>query len=190
MSEWQQDPKATGGKIRLFAALTLPQSVKDTLTALPHKGLDARWSKADDMHITLRFLGEVDPAQLPDIKAALDRVRRAPFNIELGGLGAFQEGRQPVLWADVQSTRKLTALTAEINAALEPLGFEMPRKPFRPHVTLARLNKPQGLEAFQQKNSSKVRASWQAASFGLYLSAAPDEKGSVYRELQGYRLKP
>lgn len=175
--------------IRLFVALPVPAPVSERLQALPRKGLDAHWTAADDLHITLRFLGEVQPGLLPAIGEALAKVRRPAFHVEMQGLGTFS-GRRPVLWAAVQSTRKLTALAGDINEVLAPLGFEMPNKPFRPHITLARLQQPKGLESWISRHEKSVSASWQAVAFGLYRSAEPDERRNRYTRLAAIPLLP
>ena len=175
--------------MRLFTALPVPGEARAMLQSLPRSDLDARWTSSDDLHITLRYLGPVPEDSLPAIGEALARVRRPSFHVEVQGLGTFSGGRHPVLWAAVQSTRKLTALAGDINEALAPLGFEMPNKPFTPHITLARLNQPKGLESWIGKHERRVSARWQANSFTLYLSAEPDEQSRRYRALATWPLQ-
>ncbi len=136
----------------------------------------------------MRFIGEAPEDRLPAIKEALARVRRGPFQIEMKGLGVFDGGRQAVLWAGLPSERKLTALAGDINEILAPLGFEMPNKPYKPHITIARLKDSRGLEPYLKKHGKKIAARWQATSFGLYLSASPDEHSRRYRLLEAYPL--
>lgn len=175
--------------VRLFTALPVPAGTREVLQSLPRSGLDASWTPPDDLHITLRYLGPVPEDNLPAIGEALARVRRPSFHVEVQGLGTFNSGRQPVLWAAVQSARKLTALAGDINEVLAPLGFEMPNKPFTPHITLARLKQPKGLESWIGKHGSRVSARWQAESFTLYLSAEPDEQSRRYRALATWPLQ-
>jgi len=176
--------------LRLFVALSIPAAAARQLQDLPRKGIDANWTPSGDLHITLRFLGEVVESRLPEITEALERVRRPAFHVEMQGLGAFDGGRQSVLFAAVQSTRKLIALAGDINEVLARLGFEMPRKPFMPHVTLARLKDRRGLDAYVGRHGKQLQTSWQAASFGLYLSADPDENRRRYTQLAEFPLRP
>ena len=92
--------------IRLFVAVELPQQVRDRLADL-HYGLPgARWLDADALHLTLRFIGEVDQAQAIDIDAALLRVAAPAFAIDLVGAGHFaSRGRARVLWVGVAMHR-------------------------------------------------------------------------------------
>lgn len=178
-----------GDKERLFIALPVSPALKEQLCALPHKGLEARWTHPDDLHITLRFLGDIPAGQADEIRNLLPRIRRPSFNIEVAGMDYFQTGRQVILWAAVRSTRKLTALAADINEIMAPLGFEMPNKPYVPHVTIARMKRPAGLERYIGQHGAHIKDSWTAEEFALYRSAAPDEKGSRYSKLKTYFLQ-
>lgn len=176
---------------RLFVALPVAQDLSAQLQDLPHNGFDGKWLHPDDFHITLRFLGDITHYQQEEVIQALERVRRAPFHIEVGGLGQFHMGgKRTVLWAAVRSTRKLTALVAEINEKLAPLGFEMPNKPYVPHITLARLKAPRALETYIKKYESAVSASWQVGEFYLYESKNEAEKPHVYNRLSSFALRP
>jgi 2'-5' RNA ligase len=162
---------------RLFAALPVPGAFAREAAALPRKGIDASWSAAADLHLTLRFLGEVPEESCAQVEEALARVRRPPFAVEIEGLGFFAKTGGAVLYAAVASTRKLTVLAADINAALAPLGFEMPRIPYVPHVTLARLAAARGLDPYIRRNGACLRGRWQAEGFALMQSGAPGPAG-------------
>jgi 2'-5' RNA ligase len=161
--------------VRLFAALPVPAKIAAQLAALPRGGLDhARWSPPQDLHITLRFFGEAEEEKARELEEALARVRRAPFGVEIAGLGMFQKKDGAILWAAVASTRKLTALAADINEAAAPLGFEMPHVPYVPHITLARLAGSRAPEAYIKTNGSRVRHNWQAQGFTLMQSGGSE----------------
>ena len=185
MDERDQDKK-----VRLFTALRVPAEFTAAVKKLSRKGLEAHWLPPDDLHITLRFLGDLPLERVPEIRQVLDRVRRPRFSVDTGGLGRFDLKKQSVLWAAVQSTRKLTALAGDINEVLAPLGFEMPVKPYVPHVTLARLKSSKGLDSYIKQHEKALSFHWQACSFGLYYSAPPDEKGNRYRSLSEFPLQP
>ncbi|MCY1040075.1 RNA 2',3'-cyclic phosphodiesterase [Corallococcus sp. bb12-1] len=138
--------------MRLFTAVTLG----DTLTARAEQGIErlrahapeAKWVKPEGVHLTLLFLGDVDPSCLSLFHEALDPVgpRHAPFVLSVGGGGTFGAPHHPsVLWADVRGDIvALKALQADVASALAPLGFASEHPEYTAHLTLARSKKPHG----------------------------------------------
>ena len=106
---------------------------------------DARWVDPDNLHLTLRFIGEVEEPLVEDIVYALRSIRMAPFPLTLSGVGHF-ESRQKVrqLWAGVESSPPLVDLQGRVDAAVRRAGIGVEAKRFVPHVTLAR---PKGVKA-------------------------------------------
>jgi RNA 2',3'-cyclic 3'-phosphodiesterase len=174
--------------IRLFVALPVPERCARLLAGLPRAGLDGKWSVAGDLHVTLRFLGDLPPESVPDIKSALARVRRPPFGIEVSGLGFFDNKRGAVLYARVDSTRKMNALCGDVTDALTPLGFDFGLRPFVPHITLARLKNARNVIQYIEKQEENVKTGWQAGAFHLMQSAAPDGADLRYSTLAEYPL--
>jgi 2'-5' RNA ligase len=133
--------------VRLFVAIGLPDAVRagiaSAIAALRTSRDPASWTTADKLHVTLKFLGETDPARLPAIREALERSVSgfATFRIEAEGGGAFPSARAPrVLWAGFREPLELArTLQDNIEAALEAAGFPREGKPFHPHVTVARV---------------------------------------------------
>ena len=183
------EPENNQSNVRLFVALAVPPDLREKLSALPHKGLDANWSHPDDYHITIRFLGDLAAERLPVIEQALSRVRRPPFGMEVGGLGVFANKNQSILHAQVPSVRKLETLCADITDVLVPLGFDFGLRPFVPHVTVARVKGQRGLADYIARHGRLVAARWQAAEFHLMRSASPDGVGRRYTVLQTYPLR-
>lgn len=179
----------TGKTIRLFTALSISSELRAQLTALPRKGLDAKWTHCDDYHITLRFLGDLDESRLPEIQEALSRVRRSSFTIEAGGLAVFDNKKQAILHAKILSTRKMETLCADVGDALTPLGFDFGARPFVPHVTLARVRGMRGVDDYIFRHGRTVAARWEAHSFYLMRSASPDEEGRHYSIIQAIDFK-
>lgn len=100
----------------------------------------ARWVDDDQLHLTLRFVGDVDGAQLRDLLSALRRVSAAPFELGLSSAGFFPlRGPQRVLWIGVDKSEPLDALQRVVSGAVTRLGHVPDRKKWAPHVTLARL---------------------------------------------------
>jgi 2'-5' RNA ligase len=138
--------------LRAFVALLLPERVRAGLAAVSEelrgqtRGLS--WVSPDNLHLTLRFLGEIDPVMLERARDAVAAAAAtvAPFTVTLGGLGGFPAGRAPrVLWASVATGgERVEALFAELEAALVARGVPGETRAFHPHVTLARARDPRG----------------------------------------------
>lgn len=136
--------------IRAFIAIHLPDDVKEYLGNLTDKLAETvpprtvRWVRPDRMHLTLRFLGDTDVALLPALERALDATaaQHRPFTLQLNGFGCFPNCRRPrVLWAGVDGDLAQAAgVKAALDTALAPLGWEEEDRPFRPHLTLGRVN--------------------------------------------------
>jgi 2'-5' RNA ligase len=134
--------------IRSFVAIDLSDSAKEVLEEVgqrlrsqaPHKCV--RWSRVTAVHLTLKFLGDVAEADLPEIKDVLAQVarRHVPFTFTIGGLGCFPNVKRPrVVWVGVQEeTGALAALQRDVEKNLVPLGFEPEKRAFHPHLTLGR----------------------------------------------------
>jgi len=126
---------------RLFVAIELPKPVGwrlGQLVAEPPRGV--RPVRPDRLHLTLHFLGDVAKPTQATLAAALALVAREPFTIAMSGTGVFPpRGRPTVLWAGVADSAPLAALHAAIGTAVESSGIRIERRPYVPHVTLARL---------------------------------------------------
>ena len=176
--------------MRLFAGLHVsPQFIRQA-AALPRKGMDsARFVHPDDLHITLRFIGDAPDEKHDEIKNILSGVRMKQFSIVARGLGAFTQKSQAALYAPIESHKKITHLSAEITDRLNKIGFEFPIREFTPHITLARLKNTQGLEQYIERNKKAVHAEWAADKFYLFKSADPESEGGArYSVLQEYAL--
>ena len=140
------------GAVRSFVAVLLPDRVRAGLAAvsaeLRGQARGLAWVRADNLHLTLRFLGEIEPTMLEPVREAVAAAAAAipPFTVSLGGLGGFPSGRAPrVLWASVAAGGKeLEMLYAALEAALVARGMPGESRPFHPHVTLARARDPRG----------------------------------------------
>ncbi len=135
--------------IRTFVAIHLTpaliaalQQTQDALRATSG-GLAGRWVPADNMHLTLKFLGDVESARLAEVHAAVDGVAGecGPLTLTLQGMGCFPSARRPrVVWAGIhEPTGRLPRLAEALDAALGRLGFAREQRAFRAHLTLARI---------------------------------------------------
>ncbi|MEX6507352.1 RNA 2',3'-cyclic phosphodiesterase [Jiella sp. M17.18] len=131
---------------RLFTALEIPQDVSVSLSLLRGGLPSARWIDPENYHLTLRFIGDVEPRLADEIVAALDRIERSGFTLSLKGLGAFGSKKPHSVYAGVEASPELFALQADIDRACKRLGLPADQKKFTPHVTIARLRQPKADE--------------------------------------------
>lgn len=125
---------------RLFVGIDLPRHVKEQLTRISCGVPGARWLAPDQMHLTLRFVGEVDGGVFDDVLNALDTVQAPTFELSLKGVGHFPpRGKPETLWVGVSKSEQLTLLHGRVEAALSRIGLERDPRKFAPHVAIARL---------------------------------------------------
>lgn len=130
--------------MRLFLALEISAAIRGAIESLIRelKTLDDswKWVRAENLHVTLKFLGEVAAGKLPEIVEALRRPPTAgPVSLKFRGLGFFPNERRPrVLWVGTDSPQSLAGLAASVEAALANVGFSREEREFTPHLTLAR----------------------------------------------------
>src|SRR5712691_11506638 len=134
--------------MRLFVALEIPSEVRENLAGLL-KSLRAvspqtRWVRPENLHVTLEFIGEVEEAQLASIRTGLGGVRSdQPVALDFRGLGFFPNEEHPrVFLAGIEASPNLKTLAADIDKATEKLGIPREQRPFSPHLTLARFERP------------------------------------------------
>lgn len=126
--------------IRLFVALDFPEDVRQRLVGLGGGVPGARWTEADNLHLTLRFIGEVPEDQTAEIDDALSEISAPAFDVTLDGVGVFGSNRNArVLWAGVERSDALSHLQSKVESALVRCGLPAEERKFSPHITLARL---------------------------------------------------
>ena len=136
--------------IRTFIAVEVPEPVREKLSreiAFMKAGAPlVKWSRPENIHLTLRFLGDVKETDLEELfEAVRESVEAvAPFALEMKGIGAFPNWRHPrVVWAGCgEGEGEATGLAAAVEEACVELGYEPERRPFRPHLTLGRVKQP------------------------------------------------
>ncbi len=124
---------------RLFTGLTLPASIQDQLCLMKGGIASARWIEPDDLHLTLRFFGDMDPASASELASALDHIRPAPFTLRLGDLGFFGGKSPRMVWIGAHPSEPLSALQQAHEMLAQRLGYPPEKRKYTPHVTLARL---------------------------------------------------
>ncbi|MDG6980866.1 MAG: RNA 2',3'-cyclic phosphodiesterase [Nitrososphaerota archaeon] len=181
--------------MRAFVAMDLPPSVLDTLSSflslLSYSGADLKIVDRENLHFTVKFLGEITDAQAREADSRLGRLDLPPFHLEIKGVGAFPDITRPrVVWAGAAGGReKLVAAARAIMGSLEGIG-ERDERPFQPHVTVARVRSPANNRALQeliQGNAERVFGEADINEFKLKSSRlTPD--GPIYSDLGAYRL--
>jgi 2'-5' RNA ligase len=172
--------------MRLFTALELPRAVKDAAgqvqAGLKSSGADVKWVGPQGMHLTLKFLGEVDETLLPGVTRALETAcrGRAALELELRGCGAFPgRGRPQVVWLGLGGqVEELAALAGAVDAAMAALGFDPERRPFRAHLTLGRV-----------RRRGKGRKPPSSAPLSRALAGVADYRGPSFRAQRAALIK-
>lgn len=174
---------------RLFAAIRPPAAVIEALLALESGVAGARWQDEGQLHLTLRFFGEVDARRAEDIADTLGDVRAAPFALALRGVGHFErKGRAHSLWAGIAPSDPLAALQRRVEIAARRAGLPPEPRKFAPHITLARLNAKSGpVLPFLAIHGALHGEPWPVESFDL-MESFLDPGGADYETVRRYRL--
>ena len=124
---------------RLFTGLEIPAELAEEFSFLRGGVSGARWIDAENYHITLRFIGDIDERAARDVEAELSRIRRKPFEVTIEGLDFFGGDRPRAIIAKAKATAPLVDLQAEQERLVRRIGLPPETRKFVPHVTLARL---------------------------------------------------
>ncbi len=184
--------------VRLFVAVNLSAEIRQRLAAaqehLRRARSDVSWVRVDNLHLTLKFLGETAEERLSPIRQALAAIGRehAAFRFEVAGIGSFG-GRVPrVVWVGVkEGAEPLTALAGHVEAALADLGFPRERRGFTAHLTLGRVRSPknvEGLAAGIREIQEEHFGTAPVEAFELIQSELRPS-GSVYTVLERFVLR-
>lgn len=175
--------------LRLFVAIRPPVAIRARLLAAMGGISGARWQSEDQLHLTLRFIGEVDRHRAGDIHAALGGIHQPPFEIALRGIGHFdRRGWPDAVWAGVAPHEPLKALHNKVDAALTRVGVPPDQRAFLPHITLARLKRSSGPVGNLLEEAGGLGSPlFTVDHFALFESVlTPD--GAVYSILERYPL--
>ena len=181
--------------MRLFVAIEISSDIRERIISfmelLKPQIPNARWSRAEGLHITLKFLGHVTDEKVGPIQSALEKVDGSGFPISIERVGLFPNERSPrVLWVGVKAETELARLAENVELAMSRVGFEREQRAFSPHVTLARLKEvrkkanlksvlPEGIPSF---------GTMTAKDFHLYESKLAPQ-GSRYIKLASFPLE-
>ncbi len=179
--------------LRLFAALDLPDDVADVLMPLMKHVPHAKWRPRENLHLTLRFFGEVQEPVAEEIDFELSQIaeKSGPFEVRLRGAGTFGGAEPHTLWLGAVSDDKLTKLAAACERAARRVGLKPDPHKFTPHVTMAYLSGGTPLDtvqAFESKYGLFETPPFRVESFGLYTSFTRKSAPSLYRLEAEYPL--
>lgn len=178
---------------RLFVALVPPAPVQAGLAALAAPLAGGRWTPAENLHLTLRFIGETAPEKQDAFAAALARVRVEPFVLPTGGVGLFpSRGPARVLWAGVGSGHtRLYQLRKQVDEALLAVDSGLAMPGFHPHFTIARLDDnhdPKAVAHFLARHEAFEGPPFRVAEFLLMASELRPGSPPAYRLMRQYSL--
>lgn len=176
--------------LRLFVAIGLSEPVQLELASLERGIPGARWIPSDNLHLTLRFIGEVNEGLAEDAAAALAHVRAPAFEMTLAGAGHFGPLQKAhSVWVGVEPCPPLVRLRENVESALVRAGFRPEGRKFKPHVTLARIRGETGhhLANFLAEHSTFRHGPVTVASFSLFVSHL-SRNGAIYEAAETYRL--
>lgn len=184
--------------MRLFAAIDLPDHAKEqlaeTVAGLRACGADVRWVHKASMHVTLKFLGAVEPREVGAIDAALSRSAgaAAPTRGRLRNVGSFPHLRRPrVLWVGLETAdERLPKLHSSLEDAFVALGFRSEKRRFDPHVTIGRVRSNRGLRKLQRavETVADLDLGWVKIDAVTLFESELRRTGAVYTALGRYEL--
>ncbi len=190
--------------VRLFLAIDIPPRARKIITALQNRfkplGLNASWVAPEDVHLTLQFLGDAPPEQIPDIHQGVSvAVTPVPqFMVTLKEIGVFPKLKKPprILWVGMEDPQgRLTVLQKNIAKQMEKIGFPKEKRNFTPHLTLARIRQERGgrraiLERLKREIESSPKIEMEPFKIDAVrlIESQLTPTGSIYTTLKEFPL--
>ena len=184
--------------IRCFVAIEIPEPIQQRLERIQEKFRQqiqkASWVKPGNIHLTLKFLGDVDPVDLESIGEAIksEASRHGSFTFRIGGVGAFPNLARPrVIWTGVKVGKEhVCHLATGIDLALSRCGFSSDTKKFNPHLTIARLKGRMDLRpyALQYRQYDRIDGAEMTVDAISLIQSQLHSRGAIYSTLQSYPL--
>jgi 2'-5' RNA ligase len=177
--------------IRLFTAVAIPEEIAEGVARRQQDIPGARWRPLDSLHITLRFAGDITETLADDFDAELSSLSGDAFQLTLAGVGSFGDGDDVhAIWVGVDDSHPLRRLASRCEAAARRAGLRPETRAWKPHVTVAYLNRPEltRVASWIQGHNLLKSPPFPVLSFGLYSSWRTD-RGTVYRKERSYPLR-
>jgi 2'-5' RNA ligase len=173
---------------RLFAAIRPPGQVRRQLLDMMEGVRGARWQDEDQLHLTLRFIGEVDRHRAEDVAAALGSIHHPRFSIAINGVGTFEKRGKGVIWAGVTPQEQLKTLHKKVDQACLAVGVPPDNRAYLPHITIAKLSRATGpIDPIVHKLGGYQSANFEIDSFFLFESDLTPS-GPIYSIVERYML--
>jgi len=174
---------------RLFVAIRPPEAIRDLLIDAMDDSAAFRWQDDGQLHLTLRFIGEIERPLANDLADALGRIRSEQLTLRINDVGRFEQRNSGALWAGVEPKAPLAALAAKIERACVGVGLEPERRAFHPHITLARWKGRRGYEVqqFLERARGLVSEPFVVDTFSLFESHL-SRHGAHYEPVAHYPL--
>ena len=174
---------------RLFIAIRPPEAIRDLLIDAMDDGPELRWVGDEQLHLTLRFVGEVERPVANDLAAAFERLRFDRFGLRISGVGRFDRRNGGALWAGLEPTTLVAALAAKVERICQETGLPPERRAFHPHITLARWKgrSSGAADAFVERNRALSSAPFTVDRLTLFESHL-SRHGPHYEAVAEYEL--
>lgn len=174
---------------RLFVAIRPPELIRDLLIDAMDYSADFRWQSEEQLHITLRFVGEVEQPVAEDLASALANIRGSSFELRIAGVGRFAQRNSGALWAGLEPREPLAALAAKVERICQDVGLDPERRAFHPHLTLARWKgrRANEVQHFIERNAGLSSSPFAVTEFILFESRLT-RHGAHYEEVATYPL--
>lgn len=175
---------------RLFVAVDLSEEVKRDVAELCQGLAGAHWVPQEQLHLTLRFIGDADEELFRTIREGLGAIRERAFPLALNGIGCFPSPRRPrVVWVGAEGGEQLLVLQRNVERIVTEAGIPPDTKRFAPHITLARLREgnPPDFGVFQARHAAFRTKPFPVEEFHLY-SSTLNPKGAIHRREASYPL--
>jgi 2'-5' RNA ligase len=175
---------------RLFVAIRPPEPIRDLLIDAMDDTADFRWQTDEQLHLTLRFIGEVDRPVADDLAAAFAQIHAEGFALSIRGTGRFEQRSSGALWAGIEPKAPVAALAAKVERVCQQIGLEPERRAFFPHITLARWNGRRNREVadFLQRKQGLASAPFEVNELILFESRL-SRHGAHYEPVASYPLR-
>jgi RNA 2',3'-cyclic 3'-phosphodiesterase len=174
---------------RLFVAIRPPEPIRDLLIDAMDDSAAFRWQDEEQLHLTLRFVGEVDRPLADDLALALGRIASNRFTLRIAGTGRFEQRNGGALWAGVEPKAPVAALASKVERLSIDLGLEPERRAFHPHITLARWKgrRTREIADFLERTRGLASDPFEVTEFILFESRL-SRHGAHYEEAATYPL--
>lgn len=199
MDDTSPSPNNPRNSVRTFVCIEIPDAIKKRIARLQQtlreQKANVSWVKSSNIHLTLKFLGDVESSRLPSVCSAVGRAVRLvePFEIEIAGTGCFSSVKNPrVFWVGLAGIPdQLARLHKVIDAELSTEGFPAETRPFSPHLTIGRVRSPRNSSLAAE---ALMTAGFESESFFatevIVMSSDLTPSGSVYSHMGRFSIGP